>query len=244
MKGLILAAGRGSRLGDLTANNPKCMVKVFGKPLLEHQIESLTQAGIENIAIVTGYHSEALNHPKLIKHYHNQDWASTNMVKSLLCASDWLLDEACIISYSDIFYQASCITNLTQDNSELSISYDVNYRALWELRYQEPLNDLETFKIDENSYLTSIGSRATSFSDMMGQYMGILKITPSAWLKILNFLNTAEEIDLAKLDMTSLLMKIIQDDIMRIKAIPYYGVWGEVDHKSDIECYENNLAFA
>ena len=55
MKTIILAAGRGSRMGNLTDEKPKCLLEVFGKPLIEHQIEALTKGGIEDIAIVTGY---------------------------------------------------------------------------------------------------------------------------------------------------------------------------------------------
>ena len=39
MRAIILAAGRGSRMGDLTDEKPKCLLEVYGKPLIEHQIE-------------------------------------------------------------------------------------------------------------------------------------------------------------------------------------------------------------
>jgi UDP-N-acetylglucosamine diphosphorylase / glucose-1-phosphate thymidylyltransferase / UDP-N-acetylgalactosamine diphosphorylase / glucosamine-1-phosphate N-acetyltransferase / galactosamine-1-phosphate N-acetyltransferase len=56
MKAVILAAGKGTRMGDLTANLPKPMVAVEGKPVLEHIIEGLRdEAGIKDIFIITGW---------------------------------------------------------------------------------------------------------------------------------------------------------------------------------------------
>src|SRR6185503_13206340 len=54
MRAIILAAGRGSRMGQLTAEIPKCLVQLGGKPLLEWQTGALRAAGIDRIAVVTG----------------------------------------------------------------------------------------------------------------------------------------------------------------------------------------------
>lgn len=55
MKAMILAAGRGMRMGDLTANTPKPLLKVKGKALIVHQIEKLVQAGIDDLVINHAY---------------------------------------------------------------------------------------------------------------------------------------------------------------------------------------------
>ena len=70
MKAIILAAGRGSRMGNLTNEAPKCLLEVYEKPLIEHQIEALTKAGIKEISLVTGYKNELL-HPYGTHHFHN-----------------------------------------------------------------------------------------------------------------------------------------------------------------------------
>ena len=61
MKAIILAAGRGSRMKNLTDDKPKYLVKLHQKPLLERQLESLRKSGINEIAIVTGYKHEMLS---------------------------------------------------------------------------------------------------------------------------------------------------------------------------------------
>ena len=60
MKAIILAAGRGSRMKNMTDERPKCLVELGGKPLLEYQLTALRQAGINEIAVVTGYRRELL----------------------------------------------------------------------------------------------------------------------------------------------------------------------------------------
>jgi len=60
MKAVILAAGKGKRLRPITATNPKPMIPLAGKPLLEHTILGLKSAGIDNVLIITGYKEDAI----------------------------------------------------------------------------------------------------------------------------------------------------------------------------------------
>jgi UDP-N-acetylglucosamine diphosphorylase / glucose-1-phosphate thymidylyltransferase / UDP-N-acetylgalactosamine diphosphorylase / glucosamine-1-phosphate N-acetyltransferase / galactosamine-1-phosphate N-acetyltransferase len=63
MKAVILAAGKGTRMGELTTALPKPMLRVHGKPILEHIIEGLIQAGVRDFFIVTGFRAEVIeNH--------------------------------------------------------------------------------------------------------------------------------------------------------------------------------------
>ena len=57
-KAVLLAAGRGTRMRDLTANAPKPMIKVRGKPILLHIVEGLQSAGMKDFLIIIGYHGE------------------------------------------------------------------------------------------------------------------------------------------------------------------------------------------
>jgi len=59
-KAVILAAGRGTRMGELTAQLPKPMLRVQDKPLIQHVLERLEAAGIREFGIVVGYQSETL----------------------------------------------------------------------------------------------------------------------------------------------------------------------------------------
>jgi dTDP-glucose pyrophosphorylase len=60
LKAIILAAGKGTRMRDLTREIPKPMLPVQGRPILEHIVEGLVANGIHDIAIVTGWHAEVV----------------------------------------------------------------------------------------------------------------------------------------------------------------------------------------
>jgi UDP-N-acetylglucosamine diphosphorylase / glucose-1-phosphate thymidylyltransferase / UDP-N-acetylgalactosamine diphosphorylase / glucosamine-1-phosphate N-acetyltransferase / galactosamine-1-phosphate N-acetyltransferase len=66
-KAVILAAGKGTRMGTITAETPKPMLLVHGKPLLEHILEGLAVAGVSEFAVVVGYHHEMIE-------AHFQNW--------------------------------------------------------------------------------------------------------------------------------------------------------------------------
>jgi len=65
MKAIILTAGEGTRMRPLTVTKPKTMLQVGGKPILQYNVESLRDAGINDITMVVGYREEVIkNHFK------------------------------------------------------------------------------------------------------------------------------------------------------------------------------------
>ncbi len=240
MRAIILAAGRGSRMKHLTSDKPKCLLEVNGKRLLEHQFEAITKAGIRSVAIVTGYKQELIKLPG-VELIHNERWAETNMVSSLVCADNWLQEDTCIISYSDIFYDSSAISSLMENQNELAITYDPNWAGLWEKRFENPLDDAETFQFDEKNFLTEIGGRPKTLEDIQGQYMGLLRFMPKAWEEITAIRNNLKNTIKDKMHMTGLLQRVILAGRLNIKAIPYMGNWGEVDSEDDLNVY-NKIA--
>lgn len=182
MKAIILAAGRGSRMKDLTDQKPKCLVELRGKTLLEWQLQALQKAGVSEIAIVTGYKRELLASYGLVE-FHNPRWAETNMVSSLTSADEWLKNEPCIVSYSDIFYEASAVKSLMDVHHRLAVTYDPSWLKLWQKRFDDPLVDAETFKLNSDNTLAEIGEKPKSVEEVQGQYMGLLRFTPEDGLR-------------------------------------------------------------
>lgn len=240
MKAIILAAGRGSRMKDLTDERPKCLVELRDKALLDWQLEALREAGITEIAIVTGYKRELLASRGLVE-FHNARWAETNMVSSLACAKDWLQAEPCIVSYSDIFYSPIAVHSLMACTASLAVTYDPNWLKLWTQRFGDPLLDAETFRLTPEHTLAEIGNKPTSVDEVQGQYMGLLRFTPEGWAEVLRIRSklTSEQCD--KMHMTGTLQKVIDESRIKISAIPVYGEWGEVDSALDLEAYQKSI---
>ena len=236
MKAIILAAGRGSRLGGLTETRPKCLVEVMGRPLLDWQMRALRAAGIDDIGIVRGYRGAMLE-GRGATLFENRRWAETNMVVSLAAAAEWLGKEACIVSYADIFYAPEAVRGLAAAEAEIALTYDSNWQALWSRRFSEPLADAETFRIGADARILEIGGKPHSAATIQGQYMGLLRITPGGWQWIAELIAAIGPAAADRLDMTGMLQRLI-DRGKRIVGVPYRGPWGEVDSPSDIALYE------
>lgn len=239
MKAIILAAGRGSRMKDLTDERPKCLLKLRGKALLDCQLEALRRAGITEIAIVTGYKCELLSGFGLVE-FHNPRWAETNMVSSLACAQEWLLSEPCIVSYSDIFYEASAVESLMMSAASLAVTYDPNWQSLWQKRFGDPLFDAETFRLNLDNTLAEIGNKPKSLQEVEGQYMGLLRFTPDGWNEVLRIRAGLPPAECDRMHMTGTLQKVIEAGCVAIEAVSYEFSWGEVDFAEDLMAYHES----
>lgn len=236
MKAIILAAGRGSRMKSLTNNRPKCLIKLRGKALLDWQLNALRAARVSDISIVTGYKRELLSGRGLVE-FHNTRWHETNMVSSLACAESWLLNEPCIVSYSDIFYSSNAVKSLVSCDEPLAVTYDPKWVELWTKRFGDPLLDAETFRIKPDNTLAEIGNKPKLLDEVQGQYMGLLKFTPHAWAELTRIRATKTPQLCDKMHMTEILQNIIQAGRIDITALPYLGEWGEFDSAEDLSIF-------
>ena len=236
MKAIILAAGRGSRMENLTEEKPKCLIEVRGKPLLEWQMEAIAEAGVTDLAIVTGYKRDLFDAYDFTE-FHNELWSSTNMVWSLSCAQSWLENQPCIVSYSDIFYESSAVKSLKSCKAPIAITYNCNWLKLWSKRFRNPLSDAETFQINSEQAVLDIGGMPKNTDEIQGQFMGLMRVTPKGWNEINRIRKKSHE-DWSKLDTTGLLQQIIRGDRLTVFGIPYEEEWFEFDSQSDLNFIE------
>jgi choline kinase len=240
MRAVILAAGRGSRMGATGDDRPKCLVELEGRPLLDRQIAALRRGGVEEIGIVRGYRAEMLNFPGL-SYFDNERWAQTNMVMSLAEAAKWLQSGPVVVSYADIFYRADLVRGLANASGALVISYDRAWRHLWTRRFADPLSDAETFRIDAAGELLEIGGRTANIEDIEGQYMGLLKFTPAAWSVVAALLAALDQPTRDRLDMTGLLRRLLAGRTIPITTFGTDGQWGEIDNPGDVALYQTMI---
>jgi L-glutamine-phosphate cytidylyltransferase len=170
---IILAAGRGSRLHPYTESCPKCLTELGDTTLLDRQLATLRECGVQDIVIATGYLADMLERPGIVC-VNNPLWAETNMVESLFCAEGEFTDDI-IVSYSDIVYQPRILQALLDSSSDISVVVDRRWRALWERRFDDPLSDAETLRLDDRGDIVEIGQPPTSFDQIEAQYIGLMR---------------------------------------------------------------------
>ena len=175
-KAIIVAAGLGSRLGDLTANTPKCMLEVNGKSILQHQLDSYEANGIEDISVVRGYKKEKINHVGLL-YYENIDFENNNILNSLFYAEPSIKGNV-IISYSDIVFSPKIVERLMECNADISIVVDVDWRERYLTRYDHPIEEAESVVFDANQLVVDIGKITPNIDDVHGEFIGMMKLTP------------------------------------------------------------------
>ncbi|RXK05042.1 phosphocholine cytidylyltransferase family protein [Halarcobacter bivalviorum] len=238
MKLIILAAGQGTRLRPLTNNIPKCMVKYQDKPLIDYILE--VTKDIEKRYIVTGYKSEVLKEylkEQNLTFIYNKDYNKTNMVTSLFCAKEFMNDDL-IISYSDIIYKKEVIEKLIKSKYDISVVVDKQWKKLWLQRMQNPLDDAETLKIKDNKII-ELGKKTKDYSEIEGQYIGLIKISKNTIQKILAFYNNLskdryyDNKDFDNMYLTSFIQLII-DNLYDVNPIFINGSWLEVDCIEDL----------
>lgn len=122
MQAIILAAGMGKRLGELTKNNTKCMIQVNGTTLIERMLHQLECQDLERIIMVIGYQSQklkdyiaTLNIKTPIIYIENLVFDQTNNIYSLYLAKNYLLEQDTILLESDLIFENAVLEKLIQN---------------------------------------------------------------------------------------------------------------------------------
>lgn len=125
MQAIILAAGMGSRLKDLTSNNTKCMIRVNGETLIERMLGQIDKKNFDRVVIVTGYEGEKLKEyiatlgvKTPVVYVHNPIYNKTNNIYSLALAQEYLTSDDTILFESDLIFEDSVLDCLLEDPRE------------------------------------------------------------------------------------------------------------------------------
>jgi choline kinase len=245
MKAIILAAGEGKRLRPLTDHKPKALVKIWGETLLIRQMKQLTQLGIDDITVVTGYQAEKIDQLGVATIVNNE-YNTTNMVCSLSKALPEL--SACnakntLILYGDIAYKSEHLSTLINCDGKKSISIlgNTDWYKLWSQRLEEPLSDAETFQFDEDRNLLEIGEKPISITQIQAQYMGMIKVDTQVLVHLLRqYVSTATSHHIKNMYMTDFIQAAILSHGVYVELVS--GGWIEVDSVEDYELYTSKDA--
>lgn len=122
MQAIILAAGMGKRLKELTKNNTKCMVKVNGVSLIDRMLHQIERQNVDRIVIVVGYERDKLKDyiatlgiKTPIIYIDNPIYDKTNNIYSLSLASEYLCQDDTLLFESDLIFEDSVLDCLVSD---------------------------------------------------------------------------------------------------------------------------------
>jgi choline kinase len=169
MRGIILAAGKGSRLNGTIGDKPKCLLRVGGKTLVERQIEALKAVGITEIAVVVGCQADSVRRScgARITYVENSRFAQTNSLYSLWLARPLLYD-GFVVMNCDVLFHPQMLSDLVTSHHEDALL----------IAYQEddatPFGDEEMKVRVRRGRVTEI-AKTLSPDDADGENVGVVK---------------------------------------------------------------------
>ena len=244
MQAIILAAGMGKRLGDLTKDNTKCMVKVNGVPLIDRLLTQLSRFSLVKVIIVIGYEGKKLRDyigqeykGLAIEYIENSIYNTTNNIYSLSLAKQQLQEDDTLLIESDLIFEDSLfdmILNSPDPNVALVDKYETWMDGT--MVHLDKENNIvnfvpkKTFKYsDVGSYYKTVNVYKFSKEFSRSKYVPFLEAYSIAWGNNEYYEQVLRVITL--LDNTDL------------KALPLTGEkWYEIDDVQDLDIAETLFA--
>jgi choline kinase len=250
-RAILIAAGRGKRLGTHTEEIPKCMVGVGARPILGWVWEAFRAAGIEELVIIRGYRGDVLEKlargivPRL-ELVDNTEWETNNILLSLACARRYL-DQPCLLSYSDIIFTPAVARAAVESTAEIGLVIDREFRTIYEGRTEHPLQEGEVSDLMPDGSVARVGKRALPPEGAIGEYIGLTRLGARGVATVANTLDhlahrfagrDREPFQRAAAYRTAYLTDMWQELIdtgVRVEPILIEGQWREIDTGQDLE---------
>ena len=243
MKAIIVAAGTGSRLGELTKDTPKSLLDVNGQSILERQISAFRKAGIDDIILVIGPFAEKYSF-KNVKYVNGKKSFSHDILYSLIEAKSEMIDDV-IISYGDIIFEDSIVQALLNSKNGISLAIDLKWEKMYQNKSKNLVDKVSNVFI-ENNQITKIGYKENlgeSEGKIIGEFIGLAKFSKKA---IDNFLEIYLELEKSHNgkfhDSPSVKEGIITDMLQEfidrnytLNPIFVSGKWCEIDTIEDLK---------
>jgi choline kinase len=228
MKGIILAAGKGSRLNGTIGDKPKCLLRVGGKTLVERQIEAFRRAGIDDIVVVVGCQADEVRRTcgKRMTYIENTRFAQTNSLYSLWMARPLLYD-GFIVMNCDVLFHPQMLADLVtaQHKDALLIAYQDDDN--------EPLGD-EEMKVKVRRGRVVDISKTLAADEADGENVGIVKFSAEG-ARLLSTLMDQRVTDGGLRDWAPRAF----GDFARVRPLHAIGTrgypWTEIDFPADYE---------
>ena len=237
MKAVILAAGQGTRIRAVHGERPKCLIKVDHETILDHQIDGLSKAGIDEIAIVVRYEKQQIirhvqkrfgRRTPRIHFIENPAFALTNNIYSLWIARNWLNGHGFACLNADVIFDAKILDSALQTGSLISMIVDPKWRD-------------ETMKvIISNGQIVQM-SKKISQSQFSGTYIGITVFDQLIHARF--FAKMKDLIDAGRVnEFFNVAVQKLVDEGLRVGFTTTGGAaWAEIDDPLDLTFAQQNV---
>ncbi len=189
-KAIVVAAGRGKRLGLHTDELPKALVPCGARPILGWQMRAFAAAGIDELVFVRGYRGDVLEAGARaqapagmrVRFIDNPEWESNNVLLSLGYARAEL-DGPTLISYSDIIFTPAVARALVAATGDVDLVIDADFALIYEGRTEHPLDEGEVADLDLAGRVRRVGKRALPVPEAVGEFIGLARLSAdgAAW---------------------------------------------------------------
>jgi len=242
---IVLAASRGRGLEALTADRPKVMLPIAGKPLLRRLIDSFKQQSINDITVVGGYRADAIDEAG-ISLVVNERYSETDELASLACAVDRLESDT-LIAYGDLLFKSYVLRDLVESKADFTVVVDSlrsapDNRTVRDFAYCSRSDDRGLFGTEvllERVVSKSDAADASLEPEAMdppaqGRWIGMLHVS-RAGLSTLKATLAAlrSRPDFDRLDMPALLNALIAGGAS-IEVLYVHGHWRGVNDLDDL----------
>ena len=182
-RAILIAAGRGKRLGPHTEEIPKCLVQVGARPILGWVWEALSAVGVEELVVIRGYRGDILEEhvrsivPRAV-FVDNLEWQTNNVLLSMAKARAYL-DQPTYVTYSDIIFTPAVARAAAASTAEIGLVIDRDFRSIYEGRTEHPLDEGEVSDLMPDGSVARVGKRALPVPEAIGEYIGLARLGAS-----------------------------------------------------------------
>ena len=242
MKAIVLAAGEGSRMGKLTQNTPKPLVKINGKTIIERQLSILKQNEILDVVIITGPHNKKFDFEK-VRYIHDENFREHDQLGSLMSAKKEI-DGDVIILFGDIIFEDTILSKILGSKSDISIAVDMDWERSYSTRTDNSFGEADKVRFEQGD-VSRIFKNMTEEDKKfeIGEFIGLMKISKNGSKQLVDCyekiqsvhkgkFHDAQSIEKAKL--IDHLQELIENKI-KIDGISITGKWCEIDTEQDLE---------
>lgn len=250
-RAILIAAGRGKRLGTHTDEVPKCMVEIGGTPILGHVWDALSSVGVDELVVIRGYRGDVLEQfvrsfvPRAI-FVDNDEWQTNNVLLSLGKARRYL-DQPTYLTYSDILFTREVAAAAAASTAEIGLVIDRQFRDIYEGRSEHPLDEGEVADLLPDGTVARVGKKALPPADAVGEFIGLSRLGPRGVAIAARTLDQIAHTYAGREDepfqraaryrnayLTDLWQQLIDGGI-QIDPIFIDGQWREIDTGQDLE---------